>query len=367
MKRWKLAIGAVIITTGLALFLLYGTVGRLDEKNTETEPEIENVRILYSNSVKGLLNDPEFRKMMKTRYGLVVTGARHNGPDTAADALETADGLWFSGGLSARRFAARHTGLPYPARSVFYTALVCYTWPDIARTLIQNGIVRVRGHHRVLAEPAKLWRLTDEGRTWAALGLRDQNGPVIIRAAHPGRSDSGELAAAWIALSRTGEEPPGTGRGRDVLTELSDIYKKMGTPEPSSAALFNQYVKRGQWAFPLILAEENLFAGFWREFPTYRDTIENGVRMVIPDPAMRIDHIFIPLTPKGERFLAALQGDAVRKFAWSAYGLRSETSADQDMPPLFGKVGLPEQLRATAPVPPPETLRELVRSATAGE
>lgn len=362
-KHWKMVIGLAILGVACAIFFVKGLVG-VPEHSENSPVRIETVHILYDDiSKKPLLGNTAFLDMLKKK-GIALNTTRLNPKDISAASREWADGIWFSGPVSADRFRAAHPDMKNPGGPVFHSMLVFYTWPEILELLEKQGIATKQdGGYRVSA-PRRLLDIMIEGRPWAMMGLRELEGTAGFRAASPSGSESGllaeYLAAVWLRDGKTVIAPDLPA----LLPDLKKIYAVMGTPEATAEDLFSRYIKQGEWAFPVILADENLCVALYQSLPAYREKIRDKVRVLVPEPTIRIDHPFIPLTEGGERLLKALLSPEIQTFIHENYGFRPETSLPEipqvihdlgrDTPDITSvaiSAGAVEALSAAGPLP----------------
>lgn len=348
-KKWKLFFGLCLVFGVLAIILLFGTVRNTDKEETAGR-EMDSVRILFSEEKKDLIQDTEFRNLLKNRFGLVVVGAKYGSGEMPEADRETSDGVWAEGPFFETKLKETRPDLEYRKAKVFTTPLVIYSWSDITRTLAGENIVNIRNDIHYAVGLPRLFQMMAEGREWSTLGLRALEGSVTLRTAHPKSGPVGILSAYLISESLGRDQTTGQVETRDPFVELKEIYDKMGPVPDSGEALFSKFLKQGEWAFPLILTTERQVISFYQTFPAYREKLENQVDVLYPDPTVFVSHPFFAFTPKGEKLLEALESPEVQRFMWDKYGFRPMTESLEA--PGFLKIP-----RLENPLPPPSSSR----------
>ncbi len=360
-RNWKMLIAAVIAATAATLFFLYGTVHQLGEEQTGDDAPV-SVRILYENDKKDIFLDPEFRELLKRRHGIIVIGEKGDTADVSAEGLTELDGLWPDGYLAAQRLAKRFTETEFGEADTFYTIPAFYSWPEITAVLKQEGVVKeTETGGWVMTDLPRLLDLVAEQRTWSSLGLRQQEGAVSLHLPDPAVSGTGLVGLGLLGTAWNDGHSLSPDRMAALLPRLKDLYGKLAITELSGETLFSRYIKQGVWAFPLILAEEKRMIALYQRFPVYQEKIQEDVRVLYPEPTIRIPHPFLWCTPNGERLAKALLSPEIQALLWARYGFRSTEEASPSLPGLR----IPEQPDMLPP-PPVPVLKEL-RNAVAAE
>jgi hypothetical protein len=342
-RKWKLFFGLCIGSGVLAVILLFGTVRNPKQENGP-DRELETVHILFSEDKKGLIQDTDFRDLLKSRFDIVLIGEKYGPEGIPAGALERMDGVWTIGPFSEsipENFSSENSG---SKANVFSSPLVIYSWSDILHTLIGEGIAKISDEVPYLIDFPRLLQLMRDGRTWNTLGLRNMEGTVVLRTADPVDSPVGRLSAYLIAEALP-DTPSDASNGPLPAAGLKQLYEIMGPLPDSEEALFSKFLKQGPWAYPFAMATESQIIAFYQAFPVYREKMESRIRVLYPEPTLNIPHPFVALTPKGKRLLDALNSEEVQKFAAKKYGYRPQSEIVP--PPAFLKVPRLENLLAS--------------------
>jgi hypothetical protein len=352
LQQWKLLVLlAVLLAANAGVLLWYSTqektgVGR----NAPIRKQIESIRILYGNEKKALLKDPEFQEILRTKYNMVINGDRTDGIRIPKGKIQDIDGLWLSTATAAADFQKQHPNASCKTDTVFVTPLVLCSWRDIAEVLVSKGLAEKRETLYIVRDMKKL--LHEGSRTWESLRAPGGSGSVVIQSADPDKSISGFLMLGLTSLALNSNRPIDSSAAQKLAPEIRNLRKQAGPHENSADTLFNRYIKQGQEAFPLIAVCENQIIEFYQAYPSYQEKIRNQVRVLMPEPTVLSEHVFLALTKKGEMLLTALCDPDIRKLAWEKFGFRSAVPDAKNDPGELKAVGLP--LRLKSPVPLPE-------------
>jgi len=355
MHQWKLLLLlAFVFVASVFALLWYSDL----QKKGVAEREIESVHILYGNEKKGLLNDPEFQRILRKKHGVVIKGNRMERLKLPKEVPYGIDALWPSGGWAALMFRQQHPNLQHKIYNIFSTPIVFCSWPEVTDILIRQGVVEKRKNLYFAADMKKLLKMGNQ--TWESKRLPQQKGRITVISADPRGDNAGFLTIGLAAVAlNDGNKVDEKGISRH-LPELRNICNQMISPEISAYTLFNRYIKQGQGAFPLISVCENQIIEFYQTYPKYQDKIRKHVRVLLPEPTVLSEHPFIALTEKGEMLLTALQDPDVQKLAWQKYGFRSGVADIDNDSAILQEIGLSGQIESFTPLPSPEAMEKII-------
>lgn len=360
MKKGKLFAGLLIVAAAVAVVIFFGSANR--KKSGEPIPDKAPIqaKIHFGSEKKGLLADPEFQRIMKDKYGLVVDGIKMGSIEMAEGAIQGVDGLWPSSELASLIFTANHAGQHFKSQNIFNTPLVFYSWPEVTDALIKAGVVEKRDNtYYVVDLKLYLSKMVNKD-TWKSLELPRQNGFIGIHSTDPQKSNSGFLLTGLMAVILNQGRMADSNTIEPHLETIREIYARMGFLENSTGTLFDKYVKQGQGAFPVISAYESLIIEFYQAYPDYRNQIKERMRVLIPEPTVWSEHPFIALTQNGEALLEALQDKQIQKLAWDKYGFRSGVMGIDHDPAILEEIGLPPSIDTVTPLPSPEVMTKIL-------
>ena len=148
----------------------------------------------------------------------------------------------------------------------------------------------------------------------------------------------------------------------DILPRLQNIFQRLGYMESSSSDLFDQFLKTGMGAKPLIAGYENQLLEFAVENPEIWEQIKGDIVMMYPTPTVWSSHVYIALDDAGTLGIDALLDEDVQRLAWEKHGFRTgiyDTPADSEH---FGVAGIAEDLTQIAPMPDANTMDRIIKA-----
>ena len=127
-----------------------------------------------------------------------------------------------------------------------------------------------------------------------------------------------------------------------VLPQLKDDFSRLGYMETSSADLFDQFLKTGVGAKPMIAGYESQLLEFSVQNPEEYETLKEDIVMLYPTPTIWSTHVLIALDDPGEQLISALLDEKVQALAWEKHGFRTSLySAASECGDLPGRRDLP--------------------------
>ena len=145
-----------------------------------------------------------------------------------------------------------------------------------------------------------------------------------------------------------------------VLPRLQAIFEKLGYMEASSSDLFDQFLKTGMGAKPMIAGYENQLLEFAVENPEDWEQLKDDIVLIYPTPTVWSSHIYIALDEAGEAGVDALMDEEIQRLAWENHGFRTEvsgTGADEDH---FGVPHLAAEITQVAAMPSYAAMEKII-------
>ena len=93
--------------------------------------------------------------------------------------------------------------------------------------------------------------------------------------------------------------------------------------ETSSADLFDQFLKTGVGAKPMIAGYESQLLEFSVTEPEEYEALKDDIVMLYPAPTIWSTHVLIALDDPGERLIDGLLDEKVQELAWEKHGFRT--------------------------------------------
>ena len=332
---------------GLALLLVValGAVGYGWFSHTQQVTEIQGS---VGGEKIGLLEDEEVQQILRDRYRLSVEYTREGSMEMVSQDTSGQNFL-FPSNQTALELYEQNFGSPKASEIVFNTPLVLYTHTPVAEALKSQGIAgESDGVTTVDMEILTEWIAS--GKTWADIGLPELYGSISVATTDPVKSNSGNMFAGLLANVLCGgsvgeEDLP------ELLPRLQALFQKLGYMESSSSDLFDQLLKTGMGAKPLIAGYESQLLEFAVQEPETWEQIQGDIVLVYPTPTVWSSHVFIALDEAGALGIDALLDEEVQRLAWENHGFRTGVYDAPTDTAQFGVEGVAEEVTQVAPMP----------------
>lgn len=322
------------------------------------------VSIYYGGEKSALLANPKVMSILKDRYGVTLEATKAGSVEMVTT-LDTAgkDCLWPSNGVSVEM--ARAAGKTVLAdATIFNSPIVLYAWSDVADALTRAGVVHAAAAGPLLADVQKMGALIAEGKRWKEdLGLNIY-GPFRVTSTDPVKSNSGLIWSALLATSLNGGNTPTEADLATVLPQVKAYFASMGFMEGSSGDLFENFLKQGMGARPIIVGYENQMVEFVTENQRYADLIKSKIKVIYPEPTIFASHPLISLTPTCKRLAEALVDPDLQQIAWAEHGFRTGLIGVSNDPALITVAKLPDTIDLVAPMPSAKVMGDIVAAVT---
>ena len=130
--------------------------------------------------------------------------------------------------------------------------------------------------------------------------------------------------------------------------------------ESSSSDLFDQFLKTGMGAKPLIAGYESQLLEFAvQELETW-EQIQGDIVLVYPTPTVWSSHVFIALDEAGALGIDALLDEEVQRLAWENHGFRTEVSGTDADENHFGVPHLAAEITQVAAMPSYAAMEKII-------
>jgi hypothetical protein len=246
--------------------------------------------------------------------------------------------------------------------TIFNSPIVLYAWADVADALIAKGVVAKRNDGFLTADVAKIGALIDANARWKEdLGLNIY-GPFRIFSTDPAKSNSGNIWAGLLATVFNNGTPPNEAALAAVLQRLTAYFDAMGYMEASSGDIFENFLKQGMGARPIIVGYENQMVEFLTENAAYADLIRQKIRVIYPEPTVFSSHPLIALTDRCTRLSEALTDPELQTIAWAEHGFRTGLIEVQNDPAAITVATLPLTVDLVVPMPSAGVMERIIEA-----
>jgi len=199
-----------------------------------------------------------------------------------------------------------------------------------------------------------------QGKCWKEdLGL-NICGSFKVASTDPAKSNSGLIWSALLATGLNVGNTPSDANLPTILPQIKDYFAAMGFMESSSADLFENFLKQGMGARPIIVGYENQLVKFVTENDRYADLIKAKITVICPEPTIFASHPLISLTSTCKRLAEALTDPDLQQIAWAEQGFRTGLIGVNNDPKLIIVAKLPETINLAVPMPSAKVMTAIV-------
>lgn len=344
-------IGLGILAVVIIAAVVYVCIGR-----SRTVTEING----YVGGEKiGLLEDEEVQDILRDRYKLAIDYAKAGSIDMiTADA--TGRDFLFPSNQTALELYEQINGKPVKSEIILNTPIVLYTRSAVAQALVSEGIAS-EAEDVYYVDMEKLTEAIESGKTWSDIGLPQLYGSITVGTTDPTKSNSGNMFAGLLANTLCGGVANESNLP-EILPRLQSIFQKLGYMESSSADLFDQFLKTGMGAKPLIAGYENQLLEFAVENPETWEQVKGDIVLLYPTPTVWSSHVYIALDEAGTAGIDALLDQDIQRLAWEKHGFRTGVYDTPTDAAHFGVPGLAEEITQVAPMPDADTMDKIIKA-----
>lgn len=323
------------------------------------KPEEITVSGYLGGEKEGLMQDEEVKKILKDKYGITVEYTKAGSIEMIEQDSSDKDYLFPSSQTALELFNQTKSDKLYKSEIVFNSPIVIYTWKPIAEALINNGIVEEKDNSYYIADTSALIKLVTDKKKWSDIGVNDLYGYVTIQSTDPNKSNSGNMFAGLVANIMNNETVVDSSTVDTILPNLKDFFGKIGYMEHSSGDLFEQYLKTGMGAKPMIAGYENQMIEFAIENPNDWSMVKEQVAVLYPEPTVWSSHPLIALNEKGAKLIEAMQDEEIQKIAWEKHGFRTGVNGTINTE-IEGFYGIPKNINAVIQMPNPDMMQKIM-------
>ncbi len=318
------------------------------------------ISIYYGGEKSALLANPKVKDIIDKRYKITLTASRAGSVEQATT-LDIAgrDCLWPSNEVAVE--FAQDAGRPVMgATTIFNSPIVFYAWAEVADAMIAKGMVTKRNNGFLTADITTIAAAVDKGARWKEdLGLNIY-GPFRIFSTDPAKSNSGNVWSGLLAIVFNNGAPPTIDQIDAILPRITAYFAAMGHMESSSGDIFENFLKQGMGARPIIVGYENQLVEFLTVNAGYADLIRDRIRVIYPEPTVFASHPLISLTPACARLAEALQDPELQQIAWAEHGFRTGLMGVENDPAALAAATLPAAVDLIVPMPPAAVMERII-------
>ena len=241
-----------------------------------------DVSIYFGGEKSELLRNPAVKEIIEQRYKITLNATKAGSVEMATTLPVTGrDCIWPSNAVAVE--LARLSGHTVLGdQTIFNSPVVFYAWADVADALVSKGIVTKHNDGLLTADVAGIADLIETQARWKEdLGLNIY-GAFKIFSTHPAKSNSGNIWSGLLSTVFNDGEPPSEADLPDLLPKIEAYFAAMGHMEASSGDIFQNFLKQGMGARPIIVGYENQMVEFLSANARMAEDITARVRVIYP-------------------------------------------------------------------------------------
>ena len=307
----------------------------------------------------GLLEDEEVQKLIERKYHLKIDYSRAGSIEMVTEDHTGMDFLFPSSQTALEIYESQY-GNPLKSEIVLNTPIVLYARSAVAEALLSENIAWEEDGV-CYVDMQKLAACIEEGTPWAEIGLPELYGNVSVSTTDPTKSNSGNMFAGLLANTLCGSTADEDSLD-EILPRLQTIFRNLGYMESSSSDLFDQFLKTGIGAKPVVAGYENQLLEFAVEDPAVWEQVKDDIRILYPSPTVWSSHVFIALDEQGSAGIDALMDEEVQRMAWDRHGFRTGINGSASDTGQFGVEGIAPEVTRVMNMPDAETMERIIEA-----
>lgn len=361
-KKTGLIIGIALLCIAIASVLFLQGKEKPTDQTAQVPKEIIEVVGSIGSEKAPFHEDEEVKKILHEKYGIVVNWKKEGSFEMVQGDTSGLDFLFPSSQVAYELFKNEHGELVKANDVIFNSPIVLYSWQPIGEALVDQGVAKKETDIYYTVDTNKLFNLVMEGKKWSDIGISELYGQVQIISTHPNKSNSGNMMAGLLANVLNNGELVSPQQIPTVLPKVQHFFATMGYMEHSSGDLFQQYLRMGIGAKPMIAGYENQLIEFAVENQELLKKTQAEMIVLYPTPTVWSSHPFIALTDNGKKLLTALQDKEIQELAWKKHGFRTGATGIENNPNDLIIQGLPETIKSVMPMPSPDVMETIANS-----
>lgn len=347
-------IGAIILLMVMAIagFFYY---------TQSSKPTQSTLKGLIGGEKTGLLDDQEVQKIMTQKYGITLDYSKAGSIEMVQGDTTKYDFLFPSSQVAVDIYKSLPNKPLLKTETIFNSPIVLYSWDKVTDALIKEGIVKKSDSAYYIVNFPKLVNLVNQGKKWSDIGLPELYGKITITSTDPTKSNSGNQFAGLLANILNGDVVDET-TVQKVLPTVKQFFARIGYMESSSSDLFEEYLRTGMGAKPIIVGYENQIIEFAEDNKDVWPQVKDRIRILYPVPTVWSAHTLMVLKPEAKPLITALSDKEIQRIAWEKHGFRTGLAGATNDPKKLKVAGIPQGINQVVPMPNPKVMETIINS-----
>lgn len=343
---------------GLLLIVIAAVIGFSFFRSGQ--PDQVSITGLVGGEKINLLENARVKEIAKKEYGLTYDYRKAGSVDMVQPGASDNFQYLFPSSQFAADLQEYLGGENQFSDIMFNTPIVLYSRHIVVDVLIKAGYV-TEDNGIYTVDMAKLANAMKEGKSWADIGLTELYGDILVDTTNPNASNSGNMFLGLLANALNENKAITKDQVTELKPVLKAIYNKIGYSQTSSSDLFNQFLKQGVGAYPIIAGYESQWLEFSKIEPNVYNQVKDDIVMLYPSPTVWSSHVLIGIDEGAEVMRKLMLDEEVQEIAWSQHGFRTivsgtETDAYQDLP------GVRKDIKSVMALPQADIMLELMEA-----
>lgn len=351
----------VLIIFSAFIFNYMNTTAKKTKSNVVSKDNIA-VTGLIGGEKQGLFDDADVQKILSSKYALSVHYNKSGSVDMVTGDTSKYDYLFPSSENELEIFKTSKGKQLVKSESMFNSPLVFYSWNDVTDALIKQGVVQKVSDSYYVADMHKILNLIQENKKWSDIGLTNLYGKVSIGCTDPTKSNSGNMFAGLLANILNNGSVVDDSTVDTVLPQVKNIISKLGYMPSTSSDIFDQYLKTGEGANPIIVGYENQIIEYSQQNPAVWNQVKDKIKIIYPTPTVWANHPLLSLNDKGSRLITALEDKDIQNIAWQKHGFRTGINSVQNDSKSLKINGIAPTIDQVIPMPKPSVMEKIINN-----
>lgn len=350
----------ILIGVAAAVIITTNTDWSLFKRTTTPTYDWVDINIFYGGEKARFLKNPKTQQQLE-KYKIRLNASKAGSIEMVTTlSTKGKDCLWPSNQIGVE--LAKKSGKSILASTnIFNSPIVFYAWKPVSEALLKAKIAQREGNITSI-DTAQIIALAKDKKRWKEDLALPIYGPIKLFSTDPRKSNSGNMWAGLLANMLNQGQVTSTEDLPTILPEVQQYFRAMGHMETSSGDIFENFLKQGMGARPIIVGYENQLVEFLLEHQEYQTLIEKKINILYPTPTLFASHPLISLTPACKRLDEALQSPALQQVAWQEHGFRSGLIGVENDPKDLKVDNIAETITQVIPMPSAEVMQQIIKA-----
>lgn len=346
---------------GISLLLLI-VIGGVVYKFNSSGPDAINIKGYVGGEKINFLKNEKIQEILLKKYGITIDYTKAGSIEMVReDVGDDIDFLWPSSQVALELYRQKENNRLVKSEIIFNSPIVLYSWDIVTEALEEKGLLTTKDGVIYISDFSRFMKSITEGTTWKEMGVNQLYGRAVVLSTDPSKSNSGNMFSGLLANTLNGDVVTMQSLPQ-ILPQVAAYYKSLGYLEHSSSDLFEQYLRTGVGAKPVVAGYENQIIEFSLAYRDLWPKIKKKVRIMYPIPTVWSSHPVIIIKKDATRLIEALQDEDIQRIAWESHGFRTGMIGIQNDPKVIDVIGIPDEVTQVIPMPGPDVMGQIIRA-----